>query len=490
MFREINNLRKSWNLGEAYNLAIQEYNKNPNDKFIKWAYSWILYDYLKKSKNINDFENYFTEFLTLNIDFSWEVDIKWLIWSILYNFLKQEKNINNYKKLLFYYSKLNLEINSETHKFIFIDILKREKDENFKKVFNFIEFIKLVPFEIFKRTNFHEEYKTEDWIKIPTLFEKIITIIWEKIKNSKDINNLWDIYFLEKILKYWIEKNWKWSGYYLWKLFLIKWDYHLSLKYIKEVVKKEKTQFWSWYSLGDILLKLWKDDLYFSSLSKALSVWKDDNFLNNLRLEYLSDLEKRWFEEEANIELNKIIENKIKNWYKIDEELLKLKNKKWFKENTNWSNYNFYKKFIKDIEIFLYDDIQDNYIIVDWIDKKTNRIYFISQYEEKSFIIYKGILNIEINDILKVKMEKINWKYIAYKVEKYSWEINNLQKAFSWNLKIKDWNIFGFIDNIFIEWKYLNWLNNWDSFSGIAIKTYDKKKNKFWWKCINVTSCT
>ena len=85
-----------------------------------------------------------------------------MICNILYSFLKHEKDISNYKKILFYYNKLNLDINSETHKFIFIDIFKREKDENFKKYFDLIKFIKLVPFEILKRSYFHEEYKTED----------------------------------------------------------------------------------------------------------------------------------------------------------------------------------------------------------------------------------------------------------------------------------------------------------------------------------------
>lgn len=166
--------------------------------------------------------------------------------------------------------------------------------------------------------------------------------------------------------------------------------------------------------------------------------------------------------------------------------MIKLKNKKWFKENTIWNNFNFYKKYITDIELFLYEDIQDNYILVDGLDENTNRIYFISKDEEKSFFIYKGILKFKNNDLLKVKMEKLNWKYIVYKIEKYSWEIHNLQKTFNWNLKIKDWNTFGFIDDIFIEWKYLNWLKNWDNFSWIAIKTYDKKKNKFWWKYISI----
>lgn len=182
MHSKITELRKSWNLEEAYNLAIQEYNKNPDDKFIKSAYSWVLYNYLKQSKNLIDFEKYFKEFLSLDIESSWEVDIKWFIYNILYNFLKQEKNINSYKTILLYYTKLNLDINSESHKFIFIDIFKKEKDENFKKQFDLIKFIKLVPFEIFKKSSFHEEYKTDDWIKVPTLFEKIITIIWEKMK--------------------------------------------------------------------------------------------------------------------------------------------------------------------------------------------------------------------------------------------------------------------------------------------------------------------
>lgn len=560
MFKEINNLRKSWKLEEAYNLAIQEYNKNPDDKFIKSAYSWVLYDYIKKSNNINDFENYFQEFLALNIESSWEVDIKWMICNILYNFLKQEKNINNYKKILLYYTKLNLDINSETHKFIFIYIFKKEKDENFKKQFDLVEFIKLVPFEIFKKSSFHEEYKTEDWIKVPTLFEKIITIIWEKIKNSKNTNDLWDIDFLEKVLKYWIEKNWKWAWYYLWKLFLIKWDYTLALKYIKEVVKKEKTQFWSWCLLWEILLKLWKNDLYFSWLSKSLSVWKDDDFLNNLRLEYLSELEKRWFENEANIELNKIIENKIKNWYKIDEELIKLKNKKWFKENTSWNNYNFYKKFINDIEKFLYEDIPNTIIYIKYINKEKNIINFIGKNREKWFFNY---WNININwlniwDIIYAKIEKVdneyynvfnlntdskliisdifkfeniiinninrdkkllnfswdykkwffnyswfeniiknmnNWDFLNVIFDENNWEYykvfdfkedKNILKDFNWYIKIpKRWN-FWFIDDIFINENFIDWIDIYNKISWVAKKIYNKKENKIWWKCISI----
>ena len=38
----------------------------------------------------------------------------------------------------------------------------KNTDENFKKQFDLVEFIKLVPFEIFKKSSFHEEYKTED----------------------------------------------------------------------------------------------------------------------------------------------------------------------------------------------------------------------------------------------------------------------------------------------------------------------------------------
>jgi len=49
LHQEITDLRKSGRLDEAYSLAKQSLAQHPDDKFIKSAYGWVIYEKLKKT---------------------------------------------------------------------------------------------------------------------------------------------------------------------------------------------------------------------------------------------------------------------------------------------------------------------------------------------------------------------------------------------------------------------------------------------------------
>jgi hypothetical protein len=58
-------------LQDAYQLAVQEYNKDKGNIYIKSSYSWVLYDLLKSCVIENDLDNfikYIDEFLLLEIE--------------------------------------------------------------------------------------------------------------------------------------------------------------------------------------------------------------------------------------------------------------------------------------------------------------------------------------------------------------------------------------------------------------------------------------
>ena len=48
MSTKITELRKAWKLQEAYELSLQEYDKDKNNNYIKNSYWWVLYELIKE----------------------------------------------------------------------------------------------------------------------------------------------------------------------------------------------------------------------------------------------------------------------------------------------------------------------------------------------------------------------------------------------------------------------------------------------------------
>lgn len=477
--KEITDLRKNWELDKAYSLAIEEYNKDKDNFMIKSALSWVLYSFIKiklEKSNLSWLEKHINMLNDLDLDRWWEIDIYEMSASQFFNSIKNENNIDIYRKKLFYYSKLNNVRPSKTHSFILYNVINRVKknDNNFNFKFNFYWFIKLWWIYNFLEEDYAQwEYL---WKTTQSTFEKVISILWNKIKITTNINDLWDIDDLELILKEWINRELKWAWYYLWKLKLLNWDYKEAESFILKVVKKEKGQFWSWHLLWEVLLKEWYNELYFSALSKALSCWNDDNFLNNLREEYIWELLKKEFYNEANIELNHIINNKNNNKVSINDTLVKLTKNSWYIDWTNWNNTLFYKKYIKDIEEYLYSDIEDKLIYIEYINESKKILNFKEKNKTKWFFNYKNINDFSFKkwDVIKVKIEKIDWEYYnIYKIYNEKYNVLDFFDSISDQLIYIEYinynkNIINFTNKIRTKWYFnysgfnIDWLEKWD----------------------------
>ena len=48
VFQRVNRLRKSGNLAEAWEVGCQAVQENSNDQFLKGAFFWVCYAYLKE----------------------------------------------------------------------------------------------------------------------------------------------------------------------------------------------------------------------------------------------------------------------------------------------------------------------------------------------------------------------------------------------------------------------------------------------------------
>jgi phenylpyruvate tautomerase PptA (4-oxalocrotonate tautomerase family) len=102
-----------------------------------------------------------------------------------------------------------------------------------------------------------------------------------------------------------------------------------------------------------------------------------------LREEFIKELVKNNLFDEANIELNKIIKNKIEHKSRITDSLNILIKSNWYIEETNLNNKNFYNKNTELIEDYLYSDIEDTLVYVDYVNKDKYIINFKDKNKNK-----------------------------------------------------------------------------------------------------------
>jgi hypothetical protein len=93
--KEVFQLRKNKQLGDAYELAIKLYNQDPNDEWIQKAYAWVLIDIVKIEihNDINKAQSFFNQLQSINFVEKDKILLKQI------NFLKPKLNIN-YQEIL------------------------------------------------------------------------------------------------------------------------------------------------------------------------------------------------------------------------------------------------------------------------------------------------------------------------------------------------------------------------------------------------------
>lgn len=89
--KKIFQLRKEKNLTDAYSLALDAYNQNPNDEWVQKAYAWVLIDIVKAEiiNNINQARNFFSQLLSIDFIIEDEIITKQI------NYLRPKLDVNS-----------------------------------------------------------------------------------------------------------------------------------------------------------------------------------------------------------------------------------------------------------------------------------------------------------------------------------------------------------------------------------------------------------
>jgi hypothetical protein len=259
-------------------------------------------------------------------------------------------------------------------------------------------------------------------------------------------------------------------------------------------VRKKRNEFWAWEILAEALEN--KRDLFFSCYCKALTCDDSVERTLNLRQKMVKLLISLKLFNEAKSEMQIIIGIRNSKALRIPDEISEFLLEEWYNNSIFINNESFYKQNSISAEDFLYSDIPEENIIVDFVNSEKKILHFIATDQKIGTFKYNRFLEkVKIGDCLRVRFENmlsdgyyriLTCKIIEDKVLRsdYIKEIQGLVKL----EKLNDAISHGFIEDAFIFKSTINKYNLKDGDKIIVnvMRCFIKSKNEWGLKVISI----
>jgi hypothetical protein len=253
--------------------------------------------------------------------------------------------------------------------------------------------------------------------------------------------------------------------------------------------KRKKSEFWVWEVLAETFDKT--DENCFACYCKALSLKSPQEFLIGIRKDFANLLITKNLQCEAKFEIEKIIEIRNTQGWKIPNDILTITSQSWYSATTaKSSNADLYNQYTSKAEELLFHSVEEEIIVVEFVNQDKQMLNFIKGKSKHGYFSYKGLTpKPRIGDLMRVRFNGEGsdgfFKVLSLSMAKQDEQTEAL-KLFEGNIRIKEGSDFGFVGDIFIEpsiLKRYNFINN-QEISGKAILSFNKKKNQWGWKMV------
>lgn len=495
-FKEIKELRKSGNLEEALTMAQEDLHTDPKNIWTQRAISWVHYDYLKKHVESKDYPAFASTLQTIKeLEVGQDEKIffdncAWKIGSMVFA-LARENNID-YNKIIqvfeliktFHFTKP-----SDAYSFLF-----KAFHKGLKKILNpnkYIEFVDWWDYNNFQPKDYlEEEYKGRTTI---TIVEQAYSAYAKKLLEQNPVDK-------QKIEKFMpemddlIEKHpdYQYPSYYKAKMLIALGDEEDVLSSFLPFAKQKRNDFWVWGIMAEIFKNDKKKQM--ACYCKALSLKTPEDFLVKLRQTFAEILIAQKFYDEAKTELKIAVQTRRKNEWKIPNKIKIWGSQDWFKNAMVKENNNdFYQKHLSIAEEILYQDVLEETIAVEFVNRDKKILNFVKDKEKSGFFNYsKNIEAPQIGDVFAVRLKAVGGDgfYSLLTSEKLqSTKGVEAIKKFKGAITIVNSQNFGFVNNeVFVDSNMVQNknLDHFDIVSGKAILSYNKKKKEWGWKAFEI----
>lgn len=500
-FKEIKKLRQAGKLEEALQMATQSMETEPDNIWNKRAAVWVYYDYLKMHAQPESFDS-FKENLIKIRDLQLPEDEKMVydncagqIGKLVFALQRTEpvdySKINELFDIIrdFHFTKP-----SEAYSFIYKAFHKGY--QNWSK---YLEFADWWNFDNLRSEDYlKEEFKGK---KMMSIAEQAYIAYSKKLLEGEPLDPFGQqrVVDKEKIevflpkLDAIIEKHpdYQYPPYFKAKLLLALGSDENALSAFLPFAKQKRNDFWVWELMAEIFSE--DKDIQFACYCKALSLKTPEDFLVKLRKTFAEMLIEKSMYNEAKTEIQKAIATREKHEWKLPNIIVQWTEQEWYKSATaKKDNQDLYSNHIKQAEEILFQDIPEEVIVVEFVNENKSMLNFVKDKRKHGFFNYSGNLTKpQIGDLLKVRFngDGQDGFYKILTAKKVDSNVtSDAMKDFEGTIKIISPQNFGFIEDIFIEPKIIeeSKLTDGQKVKGRAILSFNKRKNEWGWKAIEL----
>ena len=483
-------LRKAGSLDEAYSIALEVIEAEPNDERNIRAFAWCLYDLIKRAVAQNNYPSakiyvgqletlkineldeiliksvehakvlasperiiilqakekakqgnhdealtiykqaiqQFPDDIDLNIQFAWELQKEGK-----QIFDTDKVDVQKARKLLADYIKLKNPRPSLLHS-LFLRFADKIKD---REEFNLISFLKLWDLKNLTEEDFESYSKDEK--TYPSSAEKVIQHAAKLILDKKLTQEI-DFFlpFLDIGIKRFQDNIW--LPYYKAKLLHLVNRSEEAVGFLIPVVKEKISDYWTWSLLAELVIENDKEKAV-SCYCKSLLCKGDDKFIANVRTRFAELLIQKELWNEARFEIASAIVAREKEGAKVSDKLRDYQQQDWYKNAVEKkSNNDFYNSHKQLAEEFIFHSLAwfdsclgENFTIPAKPDKPRRKLFIKLSNEIIEVVVSDRKFNTSRNyregDSIRIKGE--------YDKEK-SFQIYLLEKRISQ----ENWDLF------------------------------------------------
>lgn len=499
--REVIQLCKADRLDEALQIVSANLESDPENIWNKRAAAWVFYYHLKKYTQPESFEAFKDNLIKIkNLHLPEDEKMvfdncAWQIGSLVFALQKTEHidyfKINELFEIIrdFHFTKP-----SEAYSFIYKAFHKGY--QNWSNYLTFAEWWNLDNLR-------HEDYLKEDFNgrEIMSIAEQAYIAFSKKLLEGEPLDSFGQQRAIDKEkiqsflpkLDALIDKhpNYQYPPYFKAKLLLASGSDENVLSAFIPFAKQKRNDFWVWELMAEIFSE--DKDIQFACYCKALSLKTPEDFLVKLRQTFAKVLIEKRMYNEARTEIQKVIATREKHEWKLPNQIVQWTEQEWYKSaTTKKDNQDLYSNHIKQAEEILFQDMPEELIAVEFVNENKSMLNFVKDKRKFGFFNYSGNLTKpQIGDLLKVRFngEGQDGFYKILTAKKAdSNETTDAVKNFEGTIKVVSPQNFGFIEDIFIEPKIIveSKLADGQTVKGRAILSFNKKKNEWGWKAIEI----
>ena len=496
--KEIKELRQAGRLEEAYAMAKAELEVDPHNIWPMRNMSWVLYSQLDKaSDNLDQFIAKLEELIQLELPESEEMmfdNLSIVIGKAVRSISsRQNFNLEDLNKLFNRIKDLPLKKPS-----LWYSVLFSAFHKGFKGTDRYISFADWWGFDNFREEDFQKERMPDGKEKMATAEQAYIAYAKQLLPNYTQFGEV--IFDREKVEAFMpkldsvVENypNFQYPSYFKAKLLLALGNPENMLSALLPFAKKKKNDFWVW----DILSEAFKDDegKVMACYCRALSCNSPEEMLVNLRLKMAALFIQKELYDHAKTEIDKSVAareakgwpvtNNIKNWQSTD----------WYNgATTKKSNHDFYKNYAPLADDLLFSDIEEESILVSFVNQDKKVLNFIASEDKYGFFKYDRFIDkVSVGDTFKVRFKSggngsLFHIYTASKTEDESLRKRFFQKI-EGEVKIPEGKNFGFVNDVFLHPTLVtkNKLTNGIVIKGQALKSLHPTKKQWTWKVTQI----